>query len=261
MIKTQHAILTCLGAALIAGAIGSSVSAQAADAQPKPRLYTYEAEWTVPRAKWAEFEKDDPAEQKVLEKSLANGTLVGYGTDITILHSEDGSTHDNWWSALSIAGTLNVLDALEKAGASGATSPVSLATKHHDGLYVSEHYHWHAGTWKGAYTHASLYTVKADAPDNAVDLLAESVVVPLYEKLLADGTIIEYEVDTQAVHSGDPNLFAVVYITPTAEGIDKVNAAVRAAIKAEPLGGQAFGSTIDWTKHRDYLTRSNVTYK
>ena len=261
MNNLQQAILSTLGAALAATVLATGASAQAADAKAKPRLYTYEASWTVPRAKWADFEKDDPASGKVLEKALASGTIVGYGEDTTILHSDDGSTHDSWWSALSMAGTLNVLDSLEKASTPAGAAALATATKHHDGLFVSEHFKWRAGTWKGAYTYASVYTMKADAPDNAIDLLADNVVVPIYDKLLADGTLIEYEIDTQAVHSDDPNLFAIVYITATAEGVDKVNAAVRAAIKAEPLGGQAFGSIVDWTKHRDYLLRSTVTYK
>jgi len=260
MINARQLILSTLGAVLTAGTFFGAAGTQAADAKEKPRLYTYEAFWSVPRAKWTDWEKDDPASQKVLDRALASGALVGYGADTVILHSEDGTTHDSWWSSLSIAGTLNVLDALEKAGPSTA-APLSVATKHHDSLWVSEHYNWHAGAWKGAYSYASIYTLKADAPDNALDLLADNVLVPLMEKMLADGTIVEYEVDTQSVHSDDPNMFALAYISPTAEGLDKVNAAVRATIKSSPLGGAAFGSFVDWSKHRDYLTRTSATYK
>jgi hypothetical protein len=83
----------------------------------------------------------------------------------------------------------------------------------------------------------------------------------LLEKLLADGAIVEYEIDEQAVHSDAPGFFVIDYLTPTAEGLDKINVAIRAAIKSSPLNGQAFGSMVDFTKHRDYLTRTTATYK
>ena len=260
MINLKRIILTGACAALVAGACAVSATAQTADAKEKPRLYTYEALWSVPRAKWTDWEKDDPAQQKVLEKALSGGGIVGYGADTAILHSEDGPTHDNWWSSLSLAGTLNVLDALEKSS-TAPNSILTTATKHHDEVWVSHHYNWHPGSWKGAYTYASIYLLKADAPDDAVELLADNLLVPLVEKQLADGTIVEYEIDTQAIHSDDPNTFALSYISPTAEGLDKVNAAVRATVKASPLGGQAFGSLVDWSKHRDYLMRTSATYK
>jgi hypothetical protein len=56
-------------------------------------------------------------------------------------------------------------------------------------------------------------------------------------------------------------MFVIDYLAPTAEGLDKVNAAIRAAVKSSPLNGQAFGSIVDYTKHRDSLTRTTATYK
>jgi hypothetical protein len=81
------------------------------------------------------------------------------------------------------------------------------------------------------------------------------------DKLLADGTIVEYEVDTEAIHTQAPGMFWIFYITPTAEGLDKVSAAIRETLKANPLSGPAFGSMMDDTAHRDFLARTNATYK
>jgi hypothetical protein len=160
---------------------------------------------------------------------------------------------------MSMAGTLTVLDDLEKVGG-GSTPVLNSVTKHWDNLWVSRFYNWHAGSWQGAYSYASIYPLKADAPDDAVDMLAKNMLVPLLEKLLADGAIVEYEIDEQAVHSDAPGTFVIDYIAPTAEGLDKVNAAVRAAIKNSPLNGVAFGSMVDYTKHRDSLLRTTATY-
>jgi len=40
-----------------------------------------------------------------------------------------------------------------------------------------------------------------------------------------------------------------------------VTAAVRAATKTDPLGVAGFSGMIDWNSHRDYLSRTNATYK
>jgi hypothetical protein len=249
-----------LCAVAMAGIWAAPISAQMAEVKEMPPMYTYQAFWVVPRARWTEFEKVNPAVQKVMDKAIASGVLVSYGSDSALLHDADGATHDNWWQSMSMAGTLTVLDDLEKVGA-GSTSVLNSVTKHWDNLWVSRFYNWHAGSWQGAYSFASIYPLKADAPDDAVDMLAKNMLVPLLEKQLADGAIVEYEIDEQAVHSDAPGTFVIDYIAPTAEGLDKVNAAVRAAIENSPLNGVAFGSMVDYSTHRDLLLRTTATYK
>ena len=234
--------------------------AQTPEVKEKPRMYTYVANWTIPRAKWADMEKARGSTQKLLEQGVASGTLVGYGDDTYLVHQAEGATHDAWWSAMSMAGLFNMLDQVLKSGS--AASPVlESATKHWDGVYVSRFYNWRAGSVKGAYTHVASYKLKADAPDEALETLSKSFLVPMLEKLLADGTVMEYEIDEEAIHTEAPGTFWVVYITANAEGLDKVNAAVRDAFKANPLVGPSVGSMVDFPVHRDYLSRTNATYK
>jgi hypothetical protein len=237
-----------------------AVPAGAQEAKEKPRMYTYVGWWNVPRAQWAEMEKSDAADAKVLDKAVSAGTIVAYGNDVNLVHQPDGFTHDDWWSAMSMAGLLNVLDQFYKAGSS-TTPLLQSATKHADGIFVSRYYNWHSGSWKGVYTHGSSYKLKADAPDDAVDTLSKNLIVPLMEKMLADGAIHEYEVDTEAIHTEAPGTFWVFYIAANAEGLDKANEALRDALKASPLSGPAFDSMVDFTPHRDYLARTNATYK
>jgi hypothetical protein len=235
-------------------------AAQMAEAKEKPPLYTYVAEWNIPRAQWAEMAKGNAASQKVMDQAVADGTIVGYGNDRTVVHQSDGITHDGWWSATSMAGVLNVLDRVEKAGDSGTTVLAS-ATDHSDSIYISRYYNWHPGSWKGGYTFEASYTLRPDAPDDAVAILSKNMIVPVLEKLFADGAIEEYEIDTQAVHTEAPGTFTIVYLTPNAEGIDKVNAAIREAVKSKPLDGPAFESMVTDPAHRDSLVRSDATYK
>jgi len=240
--------------------LGAPALAQMSEVKEKPPMYSYVGSWIIPRAQWGDMEKNDMADQKILDKALANGTLVGYGNDVNLVHTVDGETHDGWWSAMSMAGLLNVLEQFYQSG--GATVPVlASATKHWDDIFVSRYYNWHSGSWKGAYTHVSSYKLKTDAPDDAVEKLSKSVLVPFFEKLLADGTVQEYEVDTEAIHTEAPDMFFVIYITGNAEGLDKVNAALMAALKADPLIGPAFDSMVDFSAHRDQLARTNATYK
>ena len=251
--------LSGLCAVAVLGGIGTSaVYAQAMEVKEKPPLYTYFANWQVPRARWGDMEKAAAADQKLLDQAVAGGTLVGYGDDSNLVHQPDGPTHDNWWQALSMAGVLDVLESISK----GVPPPVlAAATKHSDAIYVSRFYNWHAGNYKGAYTHTSYYKLKADAPDDSVESISKNFIVPLMEKLLADGAIVEYEVDVEAIHTESPDGFWVEYISPASAGLDKANAALGAAMKANPMTGPALGSMVDFSVHRDYLTHSNAVYK
>ena len=161
---------------------------------------------------------------------------------------------------MSLAGVLHVLDQFTKSGDSTA-SVLDSATNHFDNVYVSRFYDWHPGSWKDGYTYAASYRLKPDAPEDSVATLSKRLIVPLLEKLLADGTLHEYEVDTQAVHTEAPGTFLIVYLAAQADGLDKVNAALEEAIKSNPLGGVAFESLVDLAAHHDELVRTSATYK
>jgi hypothetical protein len=161
---------------------------------------------------------------------------------------------------MSLAGLIKVLEQVRKS-ANPAAPPLSTATKHSDSILVSRYYNWKKGSWKDIYTYGSQYKLKADAPDDAVDQLSKNLIVPLMEKMLADGTIVEYEIDTQAVHTEAPGLFYIIYLGANAEALDKVNAAIRESFKANPMAGPAFGSMVESSQHRDELDRTNATYK
>ena len=247
-----------MAASLVIGA--APAAAQTAEVKEKPPMYSYLANWTLPRAQWAEMEKANANTEKVTANALAKGTLVGYGNDMTLVHTEDGYTHDDWWSSMSMAGVLNVLDEMYKSG--NTTSPaLESATKHSDGIFVSRYYNWHPGSYTGAYTRVGVYKLKADAPANSVDTLAKSFIVPMLEKLLADGALVEYEIDVESIHTESPNMFFVDAIARNADGLDKLNVALADAIKSNPMAGQAFTSMVDSSAHHDSLMRTNVTYK
>jgi len=241
-------------------AMSASAFAQGPEVKDKPPMYSYVSFWAYPRAQWGNVEKEHAADRKILDKDFSNGNVVGYGFDTSLVHQADGPTHDDWWSAMSMAGVLNVLDEFYKSG-STATPLLASATKHWDGIFMSRFYNWHPGSWKDAYTHGASFKLKPEASEDAVEKLSKNLFVPLLEKLLADGTIVEYEIDTEAVHTEAPGTFWIFFLSPNADGLDKYNAAVLEAMKTNPLAGPTFDNMVDFTAHRDYLARTSATYK
>jgi len=245
---------------LVAMAAWTTVASAQDEPKEKPPMYSYVAFWNIPRAQWADMDKNDAADQKILDKALADGAIVAYGNDLNLVHEVDGMTHDGWWSAMSMAAMLNVLEKFYKSGT--VTSPVlASATKHSDGIFVSRYYNWRPGSYKNAYTRVGMYKLKPDVPERALEMLSKSFIVPMLEKLLADGSIVEYEIDTEAIHTQAPGTFWIDVISPNADGLDKLNAALRDSSKTNPLNGAAFTSMVDEAAHRDNLASSTVTYK
>lgn len=228
----------CRNAMLVA--VLAAASPVIAGAQPKvearPPMYTIVSTWTTPLVN--------------TDKVLAAGALNAYGSDETVLHQTEGSTHAVWWSGTSMAAVLTELEELHKSSA-----------KHSDAIYVSRFYNWHSGSTHGAYTQATAFKLKAGAPDDAVAILSKNIFVPLFEKLLTDGTLIAYRVDVQAEHTEAPDTFWISVITAKAEGLDTVNGAIAELFAANPLVGPTFGSAVDFAVHRDYLYRTDATYR
>jgi hypothetical protein len=247
--------------ATLAGAQTDAVP-EAAAPKEKPRLYRYESCWAISPAHWGDVDKDNATgNQKVLAPALADGTLLGYGDGENLVNPGEGFTHDNWWHANSWAGLTKVLEAFHKGG--GSSSPLLVSsTKHWSQVYVSRFYNWKAGSWKGAYEHRHAYKLKPDNDANGGIPALSSFWVPLFEKLLADGTIVEYEIDRSLVNSTESaGEIVFVYLTPNAEGQDKYNAAYNAALYKNALLAPAKASLLfDETPHDEWI-RVNATYK
>jgi hypothetical protein len=231
--------------------------------QEKPPLYRYVSYWTFPRGHWGEVDKHNAtSDQNVLAPALAAGSIVGYGDDENQVHSAEGFTHDNWWQAKSIAGLMKVIEAFRKDGRSGSPLLAS-STKYWDQIYVSNAYDWKAGSWKGAYGYSGTYKLKPDAPDadDAVRTLS-GFYVPVFEKMLADGTIVEYEIDREMIYTTDSRAqIRFSFVMSSAEGLDKFRAALGTALDENPLIGPAFGSMmVNFTPQRDFV-KVDATYR
>jgi len=239
----------CIGAALLI----SSAPARVVHAQGPSMSelhYTYVAEWAAPRDKWPAMEANFKESEATLKKLQADGVIVGWGWYSRLAHDESGVTHGDWFSTTSFDGIVRALDALTKTSA----APVLATAKHQDFVLRSLAHNDKPGASGTGILWVANYLVK---PDHAEEFggLMERVIVPALEKLLAEGAIASYEVDTQVVHSENPGIISVAYIAPNGAGVDKVQAAVRAATAADPKFAAAFEASTVGSAHRDFIAR------
>lgn len=221
----------------------------------KPPLYTYVSEWAVPRAMWADYEKNDSADNDIMKKAVADGMLISFGSCTVLNHQEGQATHGTWFSAGSIANLVKFLEGLRTGPA--ATVPPLAAAKHWDYILESRDYNAHSGTFTNGYLRVGGWRTKAGSSDPDGKMM-KATLVALLEKLLADGTLQAYQIDQEIVHSADPGRLFVAVITNGAEGLDKFHAAEQEAEKNNPAGWAGYNTTLDEAGHRDVLARVNT---
>lgn len=256
MRKGFTGVCLCICICLVGLMMLSVQPALAQTAAEKPPVYTYVAEWAVPRAMWADYDKQEAAGNDAMKKLVADGTLVSYGNFAVVNHQEGAPTHGSWFSAGSMANLMKVLEGLRAA--STATSPVFAASKHWDFILTSRDYNAHSGTFTNGYLRVATWVEKPDASDPGGKIM-KATMVALLEKMLADGSLHAYTIDREIVHSMDPNAFFVVMVTNGAEGLDKFAAVLEETGKNNPTLLPAFGSLIEGHGHRDTLARVSTT--
>jgi hypothetical protein len=243
-----------LAAALLATAAGSfSARAQgSADEKEKPPIYTYVAQWEVPRPDWPAFEKNDAAQKPLFEKLIADGTIIGYGFFKMAAHTQGSPNHGGWWTATSMASALKVLSVLGTQPANADMEKIQAASKHFDLILISRQYAAHSGSFDNGYLRVATYRAKPGQGE-ALEKVINSYIIPFLDKLMADGSLHSYSVDREAIHSEDPSEIDIAIVTNNADGLDKFMAALEANGKANPTGGPAFGAASESSAHRDFL--------
>ena len=80
--------------------------------------------------------------------------------------------------------------------------------------------------------------------------------------MLADGAIVEYEIDREMIHTTDSRgQVHFSFVMPSAEGLDKFRAALGVALDENSLLGPAFSwMMVNFTPQADFV-RVNATYK
>ena len=227
--------------------------------QQEPPTFIRVADWTIPRGNWEEyvaFTKKNV--QPLFEKLMADGTITGWGFFSTAVHEEDGYTHGSWYSANSIANSEKALAELVKL----PQSPIITAgPKHRDYLLRAPLLRTRAASGSNGYLWVSGTLVQPGKGQEWRELW-DKYTKPVYDELLANGTIVFYAINVEQVHTLNPGQRWVVYVAPSADAIDKVRAAFEAAGQKRGADanrgiGQAFADVTVAGVHRDFF--ANVT--
>ena len=225
----------------------------------QPPIFTYVAEWNTPRAQWADMQKHNESNKATLDALVADGTLLGYGTYENRIHSDASPTHGSWFQAESLANIFKTLDKIY-AQAGSVAAPVQAASKHWDFLFVSTVHGAKAYTGSGY-----LRVVSAQLkPGKEEEFRAayRQYIVPVYAKLLADGAIVDYELDTEYVMGNAPGRFFSAVVTKDGEGLDKVRTAIADLFEKNPAVAEALTSPAEPNSRRDLLAHvTNMSRK
>ena len=243
--------LVCLSILCLAWAATGSLPAQTT-AHDKAPVYTYVAEWDVPRAQWGDMIKVDEQDKPLLDKLVTDGTLIGYGAFTNLIHQEGEPTHGSWFSATSEGNILKALETIYAHPGSVAT-PVQGASKHWDQILTGNVYNSKPGATTG-YLTWSRWEVKPGAMRGYTEL-TKKVLVPVLEKLLAEGSITSYGQLTEDYHQQKVGTVFEYFTVPDAESMDKANKALEDVFENTPGLIDAVRGLTEREGHRDFLTR------
>jgi hypothetical protein len=213
--------------------------------------FTYVSRWAVPRSAWTAFEKQEHANDATMQKLVADGTIVDWGDETARVHTEDGYTHADWFTATNRA---NVLKALEVVW-TGATNAAYVATTKHSDLFL--HTIAHGGkTASGAtgYIRVVFWQARPGAED-ALEGYVMKTVKPTLDDDVANGTLLMYNFDKEDIHTEPPGAYNLALLFPNAEAMDRFFADLAAAEKRDPTFGEVFDRLTVAKVHRDDLGR------
>jgi hypothetical protein len=244
--------------ALIVSISADRATAQSPTAQSKEKApqYTYVSEWTVPRAMWGDYLKGEAADNELMKKGMSDGIITSFGSFAVLTHQEGAPTHGTWFSASSVSNLLKFLETLRNAP--DATAAPLAAAKHWDFIVESKDYAGHPGTFTNGYLRVGRWVPRADSGD--LDGTLRATMVPVLDKLVADGALHTYTIDRENIHTAN-NPIGTIYLVIVAngpEGIDKFDAAIDEAQKVNPAAWNGLRAALDEKGHSDSLAKVSL---
>ena len=217
----------------------------------KPPVYTYVAQWSIPRAQWGDVTKMLQSNTAALDRFVADGTLESYGLYETAVHDAKGPTHGNWFQASSMAGIFKALDALQ--GSTASNAQLLGSGPHEDLLLVSRDYDAHSGSFKNSILRGISVEVKPGMEQQFHDAF-DRIIRPVLEKLTTDGAVHSWSYHNEWIVK-NPGRVTIVFIANGPEGLDRYIAAINDLFAKNP---DAVGPLIAATapdSRRDFLQR------
>ena len=249
---------TCL--VLVTALAAQQPSTPRAAAQPQTQaaqgqMFTYVAEWEVAsenRSKYSDNLRNTT--RPVLERLAADGTLAAWGIFATYVHQKDQNTHGFWWTAPSIANIERARTELIRAAQQQPQIPV---VSHRDYLLLSTDRNARTAKSTSGFLFVISTVLQPGKEEQWGQWLATHI-RPVYDDLVANGTVSSYQVDAEFVRTENPGLRFFAYVAPSAEALDKIRAAFGTAMeKRTAEQRQAFQQGIDTLfvpgSRRDYM--------
>jgi hypothetical protein len=222
---------------------------------------------------WLAFEKTKSGKSRDLigatikddgpmyDELLANGTLNSWGIAIPITHTPDDHMNFMLWANMSDWSKVSDLEAgfmklfasrtpEQMAESEKAYSDAVVEGSHHD--WIIRHLVYRQGSGDQAPKYFRIGYYKA-TPGNSGKLteIYKEYLQPVYQKLLDDGVITSFGLSTQELHGVGDWTHIGWYTMSNLGSIDKVQAAVDAAITEEI--GAKIGPMMDPSAHWDQV--------
>jgi hypothetical protein len=231
-------------------ALFAAAPAAQAQQQEKP-LYTYVASWGVPRAQWGDIESSfEKLDRPILEKLVADGTLVSWGSSAVVVHQSDGITHHDWFQATSVENILKTLAALSKS----AEPPVFANSKHFDVLLRTVVHGGKTATINSGFLIVAFWRPKRGDGDAWLELFNRDY-KPWLDESVANGSVTMYNVDEELIHTDAPGQFNIAVVVPDAASVDKFYAGIAAMVQKNPSVVPAIHGLVIGDAHRDMMGR------
>jgi hypothetical protein len=231
-------------------ALGIALQATPAQAQDQT-YYTYVSEWNVPRGQWAAFEKERDQTNASLQRLVADGTIIAWGSDVAYVHTEDGYTHEDFFTSTSRAGILKALESLRPAATAGA---YGFVTKHRDYFLHTLAHGGKTSSGTTGYLRVAMYQARPGQGDAFVDHM-KKYILPMVDAGVADGSILMYNFDTEDIHSDAPGGYFLAILYSSGDAMDKFFARLAANGKDNPAIGEVISNLTVAEAHRDIFAK------
>lgn len=229
----------------------AALPAEAQRSEQKAAVYTYVAQWSIPRAQWGDMTKMQQTSAALLDRLVSDGTLVSFGLYETTVHDPKCPTHGNWFQANSMAGIFKTLDALQ--GNTASNAQLLGSGPHEDLLLVSRDYDAHSGSFKNSVLRGLSVEVKPGMEQQFHDAF-DRIIRPVLEKLTDEGAIHAWSYHNEWIVK-NPGRVTIVFIANGPDGVDRYIGAINELFDKNPDVVAPLIAATEPESRRDFLLR------
>ena len=182
---------------------------------------------------------------------MADGTLVAWGSDAALVHTEGGYTHADWFVSNTQAGITKTLESLRSLS---RTQALANTTKHRDLMLRTIAHGGKTARTTTGYLRVAFWQAKLGRGDDG-ERFFKKYIQPDLDTGVADGSVLMYNFDTEQIHTDTPGSYDLAVVYANGDGLDKSSAMLAAHAKENPAAGEGFGAMLETQAHRDDLTR------